>query len=195
MISERLPELQETRLDLLKKIAPSCGVNPAGILDFDAPDCPSLFLSKVTPQCDTLKKWWLLSVGNWEDQSVERKIDFSHIPDYIKRFAVFEIYTQQFLGLFTRNDILELLIPAHGTRVLRICSWNGITPIILGTDLHITGGGCEITGFKQEKDTLSGKVETPWQCPVTISAGFPDSGSIKIISKTFDSNENFILSL
>lgn len=194
MISERLPELQETRLDLLKKIAPSCGVNPAEILDFDAPDCPSMFLSKVTPQCGTLGKWWLFSVGNWEDETVKRKIALNHIPDAIKRFAVFEIYTQQFMGLFSRDEVVELLIPAHGTRVLRICPWDGLSPKILGTDLHITGGS-EISGFKPEKAKLSGKVETPWQCPVTITAGFPDSDGIKIISKTFDSNENFILSL
>jgi len=56
MISERFPELQESRLALLRSITPCCAP-PAKILDFDNPVCPTLFLTEVTPKCQTLGKW------------------------------------------------------------------------------------------------------------------------------------------
>ncbi len=195
MISERFPELQEKRLALLRKVAPSCGVNPAEILDFDNPDCPSLFLTEVTPQCPSLEVWWLLSACNWEDKSRKRRIFLDHnmIPGNTNCFAVFEIYTQQFHGIFSRKDFMELLIPAHGTRVLRLTPWDGVIPKLLGTDLHITGGGYEIVKFTSKENEVSGAISTPWQCPVTVTAGFPDATGVKIAKQTVNSNEDFNL--
>lgn len=193
MISERFPELQETRLDLLKAIAPSCGVNPAEILDFDNPDCPSIFLSKVKPKCSELGEWWLLSVSNWEDDTQAKTVALEHemIPAEAKRFAVFEFYSQRFMGVFNYKDTIELSVPAHGTRSLRIIPWDGESPNVLGTNSHITGGGYEITEFKREKNEVSGRVSTPWRCPVTITVGFPDADGVKIVKRTIDHNERF----
>jgi len=195
MISERFPELQESRIALLRNIAPSCGVNPAKILDFDNPDCPSMFLNKVTPKCSSLGEWWTLTVGNWEDEIITRKLSLDHdiIPVKTQRFAVFEFYTQKFLGLFNREETVELLIPAHGTRVLRITPWDSASPKVLGTDLHITGGGYEITEFNIGENEVFANVSTPWQCPVTITVGFPDANGVKIAKKTVNPNESLIL--
>jgi hypothetical protein len=195
MISERFPELQESRIALLRNVAPSCGINPAKILDFDNPDCPSMFLNKVTPRCSSLGEWWTLAVGNWEDETLTRKVSLNHdiIPAETQRFAVFEFYTQEFMGLFNREEIVELIIPAHGTRVLRITPWDGVSPKVLGTDLHITGGGYEITEFDIGENKVFSRISTPWHCPVTITVGFPDATGVKVAKRTINPNEGLYI--
>jgi len=172
-----------------------CCAPPAKILDFDNPVCPTLFLTEVTPKCQTLGKWWTLSVGNWEDEAVTREIgiDLEMIPSKLQRFAVFEFYTQKFLGLFDRKDIVELNIPAHGTRVLRITPWDRTSPKVLGTDIHITGGGHEILECHLCNKEVRGRISNPWQYPSTITVGFPDiSGGITVACNTVGvSDEEF----
>ena len=191
MISERFPELQESRLALLRHIAPSCGL-PARIIDFDSPVCPALFLTEVTPKCSELRKWWTLAVGNWEDYPVEREIRLEEamIPEGPTRFAVFEFRTQQFLGLFRRRDAIRVDIPAHAVRVLRLTPWDGERPKLLGTDLHMTGGACEITECKIGAGKLEGRISAKWNYPVVVTAGFPTSpDGITIVKDTVPAGE------
>ena len=75
-ISERFPELHESRLQMLRHISPACTL-PAEILDFDHKDCPTLFLTEISPKCSKLGNWWTLAVGNWEDEDAVRQIDLN----------------------------------------------------------------------------------------------------------------------
>ncbi len=197
MLSERFPELHESRIAILRNVAPSCGINPARILDFDNPACPSMFLNKITPKCSSLGNWWTLTLGNWEDEDIVKEVslDYDMIPAENRRFAVFEFYTQEFFGLFDRADMVKLLIPAHGTRVLRLTPWDGDSPRVLGTDLHITGGGYEITACDFAGDKISGSTSNPWQYPVAITAGFPDEDGIKVTRKTINSDDDFTITM
>ena len=184
MISERFPELQESRLALLRHIAPACAP-PARIIDFDSPACPTLFLTEVTPQCSSLGKWWTLAVGNWEDESVTRSIRLSEvmIPEGPSRFAVFEFKTQEFVGLFGLENNIGITVPAHAIRVLRLTPWDGQEPRILGTDLHITGGACEIAECDISAEKIEGTIATKWNYPVVVTAGFSKGPNAITIAK------------
>ena len=184
-VSECIPELQESRLKLLSHVIPTTAPG-AKILDYHSPDCPSIFLTDVTASCKTMKNWWTLTVGNWEEKCVSRKMKLSEIrlPDNIEKFAVFEFFTQKFIGIKRKDNFIETEIPSHGVRVFRIMEWEGEVPAVVGTDLHITGGACEIANFAADENSVSGEIKTDWQYPVVITVAFPqDVDNVKIITE------------
>lgn len=176
-ISERFPELQDERLALLRHISPAI-TPPARILDYDAPGCPTLFLTEIHPACRALGDYRLLTLGNWEDEPVTRRVTLAGLPGtpvaWASRVAVFEFHTQQFLGCVAPGDPLEVELPPHAVRVLRIVAWDGRLPVVLGTDLHLTGGAAEIAELTIECGSVRGRIETRWPYPVTLTVGFPD---------------------
>jgi len=174
MISERFPALQEERMALLRHIAPN-SAPPARIIDFDTPVCPTLFLTEVTPRCSELGTWWTLAVGNWEDDTVTRTLRLrdAMIPEGSEQFAVMEFKTQQFMGLFSRDDEIDVALPAHAIRVLRLTPWDGESPKVLGTDFHITGGASEIAECSVSPERIEGTVQRKWNYPIAVTAGFP----------------------
>ncbi|MDD5708038.1 MAG: alpha-galactosidase [Kiritimatiellae bacterium] len=185
-ISERFPELQDERLALLRHISPAV-TPPARILDFDAPACPTLFLTEVKPVCRELGDYWTLAIGNWEDHVTTRVVTLGGMVGVTGRavnHAIFEFHTQRFLGIFGPQDTIKVEIPAHGVRVLRIVPWTGRAPVVLGTDLHMTGGAAEIKELVIGDSVIRGKIETRWQYPVVITAGFPDNGKVTIRKTT-----------
>lgn len=172
-ISERFPELQEERLAMLRHLSPAI-TQPARILDIGNPVCPSLFLVEVKPKCESLDSWWTLGIGNWENQPVTRRIVLSAVLKNSDkgRFAVFEFRTQEFLGIKSLEEQVEVEIPPHGMRLLRIAPWEG-KPMLLGTDLHFSGGGCEIEELKSTENSISGRISTKWEYPIKVSGIFP----------------------
>jgi hypothetical protein len=181
-ISERFPELQDERLALLRHISPAI-TRPARILDYDTPVCPTLFLNEIQTECRELGNYRLLTVGNWDDEPVTRRI---RLKDLLKSLkwdspqAVFEFRTQQFLGIFDPGDEFEIKLPPHSMRVMRLTPWLGKLPVILGTNLHITGGAAEIKELAIKSGLIQGNIVTRWHYPVVITAGFPDSNGITV---------------
>ena len=157
------------------------------IVDYDACECPTMFLNDICPACRELGDYWTLTIGNWEDHAVVRTIKMGSIRIFsgaADNYAVFEFYTQRFIGVFSKNDAINIYIPIHGVRVLRIIPWTGAKPAILGTDLHITGGAAEITELNITGDSLVGTIKTRWQCPVVITAAFPEDGKVFVKQAT-----------
>lgn len=110
--------------------------------------------------------------------------DIADFAEDLEIYAVFEFHTQQFMGLFGRDDNMAIEVPAHEVRVLRIAPWDGLNPVILGTDLHITGSSAEIEKIAVESESINGKLDTRWQYPVVITAGFPRDGDVLVRSTT-----------
>lgn len=172
-ITERLAELPEDRRGLLRRIIPAV-TPPARILDFETSNCPTLAVTEVRPRCTALEPWKTLSVSNWEDHPMTRtiRLDVAGLTPG-QRYAVQELPDGRFRGLLTSEDELTMNLPAHATRVLRIAAWRD-QPLVLDTDLHITGGACELVDIKITESGVSGRVETPWEeGPVRVSILFP----------------------
>ena len=107
----------------------------------------------------------------------------------------FEFHDQKFMGIYNQDDTIEVKIPAHGIRVLRLTPWDGKHPKILGTDLHISGGADEIKECVFNDSTITGIIETKWQYPVKVTAGFPENGDVTVIDIILKPSEsNFCLS-
>jgi hypothetical protein len=170
-VSERFAELPESRRALMRHVIPAHG-DPAEPLDYGAPGCPTLFLTRVRPRCSGLEPWWTLAAANWGDRREKRRV---RLPDRLgpgTRWAVFEFKTQTFLGIRTAGESVALTLPPHGARVLRLAPWRD-APLILGTDLHVTGGGVELAEVRAAPGRITGKVVSDWDFPVTVRAVFP----------------------
>ncbi len=192
-LTERMAELPEDRRALLRHMIPAFGP-PANVLDFEHENCPTLLKSKIEPKCKDLDPWFTLAVCNWDEEPTSRTLKLLQAGfEGHSRYAVFEFQGQQFLGIITADDPIELEIPAHGTRLLRIAPWEG-RPLIVGTDLHLSGGGAELADVEVTDKSICGKVTTDWDYPVKISAIFPASDGIELVSTTVAADEEFCLS-
>lgn len=189
-ITERFAELPEDRRRLLHHIIPAT-TPPARILDFETSDCPTLALTEVQPRCETLEPWKTLSVSNWEDSPIRRTISLEIAGlEAGQRYAVQQFPEGRFLGLYTRDDELTLKLPAHGTRVLRIAPWRD-QPLVLGTDLHVTGGACELADIVITDSAVSGRVETAWDTDVRVSILFPATPEPVVVVDSVKPNDTF----
>lgn len=180
-LSERFCELQKSRQALYRHIIPT-RFPSRRIVDIWKPGCPSTFLSSVTPISKAIKPYWILCLINWESKRHERKltVDSLHLESASRLFAIFEFKTQEFLGVFSKNDLVNVSIPSHGTRVLYVVPWNEKDPVIIGTDMHLTGPAAELRNVKILKDQISGEIQTPWKMPLNITALFPKKGKVKV---------------
>ncbi|MEO0965302.1 MAG: TIM-barrel domain-containing protein [Planctomycetota bacterium] len=189
-LSERIEEFDTDRKHLLRYVVPSLD-SPGQPLDWEHPLCPTLFLTRVKPRAESLDSWWTLTVANWGDDPVTRQIDLAKIPDLagLKRVAVFEIAEQEFCGEFQLSDVFKVAIPAHGCRVLRIAPSAGRDWVLLGTDLHLSGGGVEIDHLIREESWLDGSIDSPWRLPVAVSLGVRLRGHLTLIRHTVEHDQ------
>lgn len=172
--SERFADLQPARRDMYRHVIPAC-FPQSKILDIFNPGCPTRFLSHIKPICSTLGDWWNLAIINWKQEKKTRQVKLVDLGlPHSEFYVVFEFKEQKTLGIFTLEDTIDLEIPAHGTRFLRITPWDKKMPVIIGTDMHLTGGGVEITKAIIDKTSISGTIQTTWDYPTKITAIFPD---------------------
>ncbi len=182
-ITERLAELPEDRRALLRHMVPAFGP-PAKIVDLDRPNCPTLALTDIEPNCQALGSWQTLSVSNWDDTPTVRTLTLLEAGvNGDGEYALFEFARQEFLGTFSADESIELEIPSHGTRVLRIAPFSG-KPMIVGMDLHLSGGGAELADIQISDDSITGRVVTDWDYPVNVTAVFPGSDGLSVVTTT-----------
>lgn len=177
--SERFAELQPERRAMYRHIIPAEFPVPE-IIDIFNHGCPTLFLSSVNPRSKGLEDWWTLTIANWKQEPIQREIKISdlNLPKN-KTFILFEFKEQKTYGLKTDNDSFTIDVPPHGMRVMRIAPWNAKKPVIIGTDLHITGGAVEIATVDIGTHEVSGNIRTKWNYPVKITVAFPDNGGFQ----------------
>ncbi len=196
-ISEHFPQLDEDRRELLRLVIPSINT-PAKILDWNHPVCPTRFLTSIAPRAVGLKPWWTLTLCNWAEtpgDEMVRLADIAQLPRH-DQWAVFEMHTQRFLGEFARNDAMTITVPAHGCRVLRLCPSANLDHVLLGTDLHLSGGGVEIAQWQVHNQSIQVRLDTPWQRAVTFSLGVRSQNQLCVHRFTIPSDcREFVISL
>ena len=187
-VCENFADLEDDRRALYRHIMPSMAI-PARPLDYAAPRSPNLFFAKVVPKAKNLDPWWTLAVGNWFEEEREVEVDLSMcpLPNVVKQLAVFEFHDQEFHGIRDVDTSLTLTMPPHGMRLLRLAPWDGEWPVLLGTDLHFSGGGVEIAAVDMAADKISGRVETTWkEFPVSLRAAFPSGNAVEVVSAVIE---------
>jgi hypothetical protein len=191
--SERLKTVQKERLAMLRHVIPVVESKTIP-LDIENQGCPSVFVTKVKPSCNTLGNSLILTIANWEDTDIEKTVELSSLDAFGvgSQMAVFEFYEQCFYGIQKAADSINIRIPAHGTRVFRLTEITDQQPKIIGTDLHLTAGCQEITHVAAENGTIICKLVSPWNCQVTVTALFHPDNPV-VVTHQAASNSTFTL--
>ncbi|MBT7304628.1 MAG: hypothetical protein HN849_34175 [Victivallales bacterium] len=192
-LCERLAEIEDDRLALYRHVLPSVN-SPSLPLDLFRPDCPSQMLTIVQPRCPDLPPWGTVTCINWADAESDLAIALDdRLCERLaaRRFLAYELIEGCLLGTFAAGtDIPIGPIPPHGPRIVKLIPWDEPTPwVLLGTDLHFSGGGVEIAEWRVSSEgKVTGTLDTPWECPVTITgAALQADGTLALRTATVPS--------
>lgn len=176
--TEDFSKLDSDRYALYKHVIPSVNT-PSFPADWHNTYIPRFLVSEISPICKALGKWNTITCINWSD-----KDDFLKIPldkSILKNlegedFMVFEFFSQQVVGIFKKNDIVDLgTINARTAKLLKIMPVKSGQAVLAGTDLHYSMGGVEIEKWKHSEKFIQGVVKTNWKFPVTLTILIPDA--------------------
>lgn len=173
--TEKFAEMDADRKALYRHVIPSVGA-PSVPLDYYAECCPSVLRTMVQPVCADLAPWVTVAVCNWADAPTPRRLT---LTDEVlgglagQEVLAFEFFSQRFLGAFRRGDVVDLgTLPAHGSAVVKLLPWDGRTPVLLATNLHLSMGGVEVAACEVADGALRGRLDTGWRYPVRVTAAY-----------------------
>ena len=174
--TEDFAVIDDDRRELYKHILPPVHASSFP-LDWQSNPVPSYMVTQIRPVCRELGSWNTLAVINWSDQPMN--VTFTLNDQVLKdlpgeQFLVFEFFSQQVKGIYNRNSRVDLgSLAPHSPLQVKIIPWNKKTPVLVGTDLHFSMGGVEISRWKAEGSTVAVTLDTEWQYPVRVTAAFP----------------------
>ena len=182
MCGESLVNIGGDRLALYRHVVPSLGAASRAV-DFFHEGMPTQFVTHVKPCCSELGPWNTVAIFNVAGKASASSFRLAgDVTEQIEApvYLVFENITGTFLGRHRAGSIISLKnIPGHGVRIVKVIPIRKTagSVYLLGTDLHFSGGGVEISYWNEkEPGAIKGEVSTPWtQCAILISACKCDS--------------------
>ncbi|MEI8078881.1 MAG: glycoside hydrolase family 36 protein, partial [bacterium] len=158
-IGDHLPELDEPRLDLLKRIMPVADIHP---MDAQQKVMGNGYVLANLMVCKKFGTWNVIDLLNPRDEPLTLTLRLEaelHIETRNgQRHAVYSFWDSQFLGL--HGDTLTVTVPPMDSAVLRITPV-GNRPQVISTSRHITQGAIDLAALAWEETTncLSGSSE------------------------------------
>ena len=172
--------MDDDRRGLLHKVIPAYST-PASYFGAWDDYLPELYSSAFTGHPD-LPDWNVVSVCNWNSDD-EKEILFypEAVPELpiAESYAAFELKTQRFLGVFKGAASVRLLVPPHGSRVVRITPLTEHGSYLIGTDLNLSAG-MEFESFSNGEVTLRKEISQK-QSTIHILQYERDSRDLSII--------------
>jgi alpha-galactosidase len=140
MISgDRLPDLDLTRLEILKKVFPSYGeaARPVDLFDTDR---HSVFALRIEKPFGT---WTIAGFFNRnENEAAEHVFPLNRLwLDPAKTYLAFDFWRERFHGEITRE--IRVKVPPSGVTLLALHEKRGV-PQVLSTDRHVLQGAVEL---------------------------------------------------
>lgn len=140
MISgDRLTELDGQRLEIIRKVFPSCGM-AARPIDLFERDKPEIFALPVkTP----FEEWMVVGLFNYEQGgAVQKQVSLASLGlDAGQPWLAFDFWQQRMLGPV--RGVLGALVPAASVVLVALRRDRGV-PQVISTDRHFTQGGVEL---------------------------------------------------
>jgi hypothetical protein len=167
---------------LYKHVIPS--PNSSSVpLDIFNINCPELMLTHITPVCEKLSDWNMLSIVNWSDDAKDYNIRFdSKLTAGLSGeiFLIYDFQSGKIVSQLSHSGILNIKgVKPHQGRLLKIVPWEG-KPMFIGTDLNFSCGGIEIAEINYANDNIRGLLKTDWFVPVRLTFVLPDSTGYEI---------------
>jgi alpha-galactosidase len=151
MISgDRLTELDDTRLDIVRKVFPSFG-EAARPIDLFEREKPEIFLLPVKMP---FEQWAVVGLFNYESGgAVEKSVTLAELGlDTGQRWLAFDFWQQRLLG--SVEGRLHTLVPAAAVALVALRRDRGV-PQVISTDRHFTQGGVELRAVDWNADSHS----------------------------------------
>ncbi len=152
---DNLPELDNEKLNILKKILPAYGASARPINLFEKLQA-DIFILKV---CLNGISWHVLSCFNTGADATTKEMDFAklEVAGFNSKlpYLVFEFWSQTFIGV--EKEKLSLDFPPTSVKLLILHEFLN-RPQVVATDRHVTSGAVELAEIIWDEDTkcLSG---------------------------------------
>ena len=174
--TEDFAVIDNDRKMLYRHVIPSANSASKPIDIFNA-YIPEMMVTHISPKCEKLGDWNMLSVINWKNDPREYRIILdSKFTGNLKgdQFLVFDFQSQDIIAQLQRGETLSLnKVSGHQSRLLKIVPWDGESPLFIGTDLNFACGGLEISDIRFESRSITGILDTPWHVPVILTFWIP----------------------
>lgn len=191
-LADRLSELDADRRALYRHVIPPFAGPARALNPVSVAYCPDLFVTRFDDPPKGLEPWLIVTLANWRDEAASRTVDLAAVvpADWAgATVAGFEFREQAFLGLHRADASFAVSVPPHGCRVIRLTRCAGKAPLLIGTDLNLSQG-MELQHWSASGKTVSGALNTPWTCAVTLTVLHPDRKQTKAL-KVDGANSDF----
>ena len=184
---DRLTELDNSRLEILRKIYPSFGeaAKPVDLFDSDRPSVFSLQIKKP------FGEWTIVGLFNaGRTEIIDKTIPLSRLwlnPE--KTYVVFDFWKERLIGEMTRN--LDVRVLPESVTLLSIHEKKDM-PQVISTDRHVLQGAVEITDIHWDENTKmlngisSGSANTAYNVFVYMPEGVSWRQDSRSLYKDFD---------
>lgn len=174
--TEDFAKLDPDRKMLYKHVIPS--VNSASeALDIYNTSCPGMMVTHISPKCEKLDSWNMLTIINWTNDIKDYHIQLdSRVTGNLKgdHFIVYDFQSGEIIAQISKIEVLDIMgVKGHQSKLLKIVPWDGKSPMFLGTDLNFSCGGLEVVDINYSNDNISGLLETDWFVPVRLTFVIP----------------------
>ena len=155
-IGDSFEELDESRLDMLKRIIPVADIHPMDMHHKLRGENTAIVNLAV---CKPFGEWNVVGIMNPEDTIIERHFrlesDFHIDTRDGQVYAVYDFWKREFIGVF--GDAFSITVAPMDATVLRITMLNSY-PQLISTSRHITQGGYDLDDLQwnETENTLSG---------------------------------------
>jgi len=181
--SDKMYELPESRVELLRRIYPVADIRPMELYALDPNKMPQVFDLKI--DIPHIGKWDVVAVFNWEDEDAEYVIT----PEILGLASEEWICTDVWGGYLLDNEKgrVNLQVGAKSCRVVGY--WPNLgRPQFIGTNRHLTQGSDDVSALSWDGDSLilSGCSQVvggdPYKIRVYVPSGFaPCSKEVNMV--------------
>ena len=147
--SDKMYELPEPRVELLRRIYPVADIRPMELYALDPNNMPQIFDLKVNLP---IGKWDVVAAFNWGDKDTEYTIS----PQMLGLSEQDFICTDVWGGYIINNNNGEITLPVGAKSCRVVAYWPKLgRPQFVGTNRHLTQGADDITALSWDEKTLT----------------------------------------
>gem|GEM_PF-2809832 len=173
MMSDKMYELPEERVELLRRICPTLDIHPMEFYPWDG-ERPSIVDLKVSKK---YSDWDVVAVFNWGDEEKEIRLDLKEIgllTGEDRKYHVYEYWDKEYYGKI--SDGISIVLPGHSCKLFCIKGYKPY-PDVISTSRHITQGCPDLIDLRWDdrRCVLSGKSVLVPNDPYLVVLSIPQS--------------------
>lgn len=148
ILGDRLEELEEEKLGIIRSLLPVCGIS-ARPADMFRRKVPYILHHRFVREWGS---WDVVSVINYGDEALAEAVALDTLGlDVRGRYAVYEFWTGQVMKSL-ENGVLYASVPPHDARTFRLTALKPGAAELTGSSFHLSMGMTEIQSLVRRPD-------------------------------------------